>query len=247
MSELLWCMQDMQVRPIILNKRIEKVAASHLDAKSLPFDAKVTDAASHYEGAHPDEVGDLVSAIQKSLGDKTSMGDKLNIMAYLERLCASAVLSDFIVGSELCLMLVRMMRKTKSTPLRGRVAHVLGLLIRHATFLPVELQGGGLVVALSEGMRDRDARVRRNSMAAFGELLFYMTSQVIWLFPSAILTLFLLQARSTTVSFFLSCLIYVLNTRFHAWCHRKGKAETMLRGRGGWTKLGNCLVAQPKH
>lgn len=120
----------------------------------------------------------MVSSIQKSLGDKTSVGDKLNIMAYLERLCASAALSDFIVGSELSIMLVRMMRKTKSTPLRGRVAHVLGLLIRHATFLPVELQRGGLVVALSEGMRDRDARVRRNSMAAFGELLFYMTSQV---------------------------------------------------------------------
>jgi len=62
-------------------------------------------------------------------------------------------------------------------PLRAKVAQSLGALIRNAAFISPDLQQGGALVALAGGVRDRDPKVRRRSMAALGELCYYIASQ----------------------------------------------------------------------
>jgi serine/threonine-protein kinase ULK4 len=72
---------------------------------------------------------------------------------------------------------VRIFRETKSIPLRVRVAQTLGALIRNASYVPVDLQQAGALVALAGGVRDRESKVRRRAMAVLGELLYYISSQ----------------------------------------------------------------------
>ena len=57
-------------------------------------------------------------------------------------------------------------------------ASLLGLLIRHASSVPDQLAGAGLLGALSRSVAQRtDVPLQRKGAAALGELLFYVASQ----------------------------------------------------------------------
>ena len=58
-----------------------------------------------------------------------------------------------------------------------RLAGVLGLRVRHATFISEELAATGVVETLVEALRDKNERVRRRVAATLGELLFYVATQ----------------------------------------------------------------------
>uniref|UniRef100_A0A3Q7GK40 Uncharacterized protein n=1 Tax=Solanum lycopersicum TaxID=4081 RepID=A0A3Q7GK40_SOLLC len=53
----------------------------------------------------------------------------------------------------------------------------INLLIRHSTFLADEPANSGLFGALIDGLRDTQEKGRRFSIAALGELLFYISTQ----------------------------------------------------------------------
>lgn len=61
--------------------------------------------------------------------------------------------------------------------MRVQLASLIGLLIRHSTFVDDSLANSGILGALTDGLRDKQEKVRRFSMAALGELLFYISTQ----------------------------------------------------------------------
>ncbi|GAA0159778.1 hypothetical protein LIER_16482 [Lithospermum erythrorhizon] len=69
------------------------------------------------------------------------------------------------------------LRQSKASALRAQLASLIGLLIRHSTDISDELANSGMLGALTDGLRDRQEKVRRFSMAALGELLLYISTQ----------------------------------------------------------------------
>jgi len=173
-SDLLFFAGDLQVRPIVNNRKIERIPPPAYDVKSLPFKPL---SATEVEAQSPEEQEPFIAGINRALGDKTSITDKVAVLGYIEKLSSSAMASDAVINSTLGHMFIRIMRATKSEVLRTKVAHVLGMLVRNATYISPELQQDGALLALTEGVRDRDVKVRRKCMAGLGELLYYVASQ----------------------------------------------------------------------
>ena len=73
------------------------------------------------------------------------------MLAYLETLCIDANAANQLVNSSLAILFVRMLKNSRAPALRVRLASVLGLLVRHATYIADELgQSGGSRLNLLE-------------------------------------------------------------------------------------------------
>lgn len=68
---------------------------------------------------------------------------QLNVLAYFETLCSDTSSANILINSSLAVMLVRMLRNSHAAALRSRLASVLGLLVRHATYINDELYSTG--------------------------------------------------------------------------------------------------------
>lgn len=173
-EELLWHRSDMTVKPIVQNRRIERVAEPTFDRRLLPFRPATLDAML----AMPQtELEDFLTAVYRSLSGSASLQERLNSLCYFETLCANQSAANVLINSSLMGLLVRIMRSAKSPALRARLASVMGTLLRHATYISEELAQSGLAEALVEAVAERDERLKRRAMAALGELLFYVATQ----------------------------------------------------------------------
>ncbi|CAG9460825.1 unnamed protein product [Pedinophyceae sp. YPF-701] len=174
LEDVIWHASDMVVKPIVGNRRIERVPEPRWDAAALPFrpltlQEMIMAPAQQLEG--------FLQQVYKALASGASVTDKANILAYFESLCIDSQAANILVNSSLMALLVRLLRAAKSDKLRTRIPSVMGLLVRHATYIADELASTGIVEALAEVLRDKGERVRRRAMAALGELLFYLSTQ----------------------------------------------------------------------
>ena len=62
-----------------------------------------------------------------------------NVLAYFETLCVDTGAANVLINSSLTVLIVRMLRNARTPALRVRLASVLGLLVRHATYIADEL------------------------------------------------------------------------------------------------------------
>ena len=103
--------------------------------------------------------------------------EKANTLAYFETLCADTATANMLINSSLAALLVRMLRVAKVPALRARLAGILGVLVRHSTFISDDLAATGVISVLADCSRDKAERVRRRASASLGELLFYVATQ----------------------------------------------------------------------
>lgn len=61
------------------------------------------------------------------------------MLTYFETLCVDTTAANVLINSSLTMLFVRMLRNSRAPLLRARLASVLGLLVRHATFIAEEL------------------------------------------------------------------------------------------------------------
>ena len=61
------------------------------------------------------------------------------MLAYFETLCVDTGAANVLINSSLTILIVRMLRNARMPALRVRLASVLGLLVRHATYIADEL------------------------------------------------------------------------------------------------------------
>ncbi|MCO5574854.1 hypothetical protein L7F22_028647 [Adiantum nelumboides] len=173
-SQALWHPSDLAVRPIMVYKRSEGLAEPGYDSRTLPFDPI---SISDLMKLSDEELELFLNKVLGSISGNTSLSEKLNTLKYLETLCTNVEGANALINSPLMHMLVKMLRTSKPPALRIQVIFTMGLLIRHATLIEEDLASSGIITVLSEGLRDKQDKVRRCSMATLGELLFYIATQ----------------------------------------------------------------------
>ncbi|VFQ64728.1 unnamed protein product [Cuscuta campestris] len=170
LSQVLWHPSDLSVRPVMPSRKSDKVSGT---TPSLPFDPLQASDFVKMSKEQPD----LVNKIIGILSGNTSTGEKQNVIRYLEMLSSNADAANILTNGPIMLVLVKMLRQSKTSLLHAQLASLIGLLIRRSTFIGDELSNSGILGALTDGLRDRQDKVRRFSMAALGELLFYISTQ----------------------------------------------------------------------
>ncbi|ESW19849.1 hypothetical protein PHAVU_006G160500 [Phaseolus vulgaris] len=171
LSEVLWHPSDLSVRPVMPSRKVDKVSEV---IPSLPFEALQ---ASDFVKMPKEQLEAVHNRILTILNGNTSIGEKQNVIRYLEMLSINADAANILTNGPIMLMLVKLLRQSKASALRVQLASLIGLLIRHSTFVDDSLANSGILGALTDGLRDRQEKVRRFSMAALGELLFYISTQ----------------------------------------------------------------------
>ncbi|CAL0334651.1 unnamed protein product [Lupinus luteus] len=175
------------VSPQVKKHRVKKEAGSGLDFESSSRKVdKVSDVIPPlpFEALQPFDFVKLpkeqLEAIQNRiiviLNGNTSIGEKQNLIRYLEMLSSNADAANILTNGPTMLILVKLLRQSKALALRVQLASLIGLLIRHSTFVDDSLANSGILGSLTDGLRDRQEKVRRFSMAALGELLFYIST-----------------------------------------------------------------------
>lgn len=171
LSQVLWHQSDLSVRPVMPSKKSDKQSDV---LPSLPFDAIP---ASDLVKLPKDQLDVVAKTIVTILNGNTAIGEKQNVIRYLEMLSTNVDAANILTNGSIMPVLVKMLRQSKASALRVQLASLLGLLIRHSTFIDDDLSNSGILGALNEGLVDRQEKVRRFSMAALGELLFYISTQ----------------------------------------------------------------------
>ncbi|KAL8150893.1 hypothetical protein V2J09_020701 [Rumex salicifolius] len=170
-SDVFWHPSDLSVRPVMPSRKSDKVPES---IPSLPF---ATLPASELLKMSKDQVDAFSSKIVTVLNRNATIGEKQNVIRYLETLSSDRDAANILTNGPIILVLVKMLRQSKAYALRVQLVSLIGLLIRHSMYIENEVANSGILGALADGLRDRQEKVRRFSMAALGELLFYISSQ----------------------------------------------------------------------
>ncbi|XP_012482075.1 serine/threonine-protein kinase RUNKEL isoform X1 [Gossypium raimondii] len=169
-SKVLWHTSDLSVRPVMPSRKSDKMSEA---LPSLPFEALHPSDFVRMSKEKLDALNNRIISIFGSAGT----GEKQNVIRYLEMLSNNAEAANILTNGPIMLMLVKMLRLSKTSAFRVQLASLIGLLIRHSTFIEDDLSNSGILIALSDGLRDYQEKVRRFSMAALGELLFYISTQ----------------------------------------------------------------------
>lgn len=170
-SQVIWHPSDLSVRPVMPSRKVDK--ASEV-IPSLPFEVLQ---ASDFVKMPKEKLEAVHNRIIAILNGNTSIGEKQNVIRYLEMLSSNADSANILTNGPIMLMLVKLLRQSKASALRVQLASLIGLLIRHSTFVDDSLANSGILSSLTDGLRDKQEKVRRFSMAALGELLFYISTQ----------------------------------------------------------------------
>ncbi|XBJ04181.1 hypothetical protein VPH35_023164 [Triticum aestivum] len=169
--EAFWHPTDLAVKPVMPSKKGDKATET---ISVLPFEALT---AADYIKLPREQVNAFNSQIIQSLSGSFQVSEKQNIIRYLELLSMNSDAANIITNGPIMLLLIRMLRLSKTSVLRVQVASLMGLLVRYSTILDAELASSGIINALSDGLRDRHNKLRRFCMATLGELLFYISTQ----------------------------------------------------------------------
>ncbi|KAF5736920.1 Serine/threonine-protein kinase ULK4 [Tripterygium wilfordii] len=171
LSQVLWHPSDISVRPVMPSRKADKMLEA---MPSLPFEALQ---ASDFVKMSKDQLESLNNKIIAIFSGNSSVGEKQNLIRYLDMLSSNADAANILTNGPIMPLLVKMLRLSKTSALRVQLASLIGLLIRHSTFIEDNLANSGILGSLSDGLRDKQEKVRRFSMAALGELLFYISTQ----------------------------------------------------------------------
>ena len=237
--ELAFHSSDLLVKPIVGNRRVEKHHELSWDAAMLPF---VPISLAQMLQASQDELEDFLSLIYKSVASSPSLSERLNVLMYFESLCKDSSSANILINSSLMHMFVTKLRTSKTPDLKTHFAMAIGSLVRHATFIGEDVAKVGIIDALTETVRDKNNSVRRKSMAALGELLFYVVTQQqeegfsgsnssAWYIPNGTISTICRLLRNTEDAIAQHYAVKTLENIFSIggeWALRLGSCETAL-------------------
>ncbi|KXZ51880.1 hypothetical protein GPECTOR_11g315 [Gonium pectorale] len=152
----------------------ERLPEPRYDGASLPFKPW---SLAEMLNANQADLEAFLTHIYRAIASAAPLKDKVNVLSYFETLCVDTNAANVLINSSLTILFIRMLRNARAPTLRIRLASVLGLLVRHATYIAEELASTGVVEVLSEALKDKNERVRRRVIATLGELLFYIATQ----------------------------------------------------------------------
>lgn len=104
--------------------------------------------------------------------------NKIHALAYFESIIVNSEVANRLINSAFVNLFVKVLKSAKSTQIKHRLCSIIGLLVRHATIIENDRADLGIWEALMEHVNDANDKVRRKSMAALGEYLFYAATQL---------------------------------------------------------------------
>uniref|UniRef100_A0A7S3G1Y3 Protein kinase domain-containing protein n=1 Tax=Palpitomonas bilix TaxID=652834 RepID=A0A7S3G1Y3_9EUKA len=168
-----------QIRPIVHNKKIEKLPALGVfDPSTLPMRAL---GAEELLGLQTQEqVIEHLSTLYRTVGGHTTLAEKMNALGYIESIITDEEVASIFVNSSMSTLLVKIAKSSKSNSLRCRVVTLLGLLVRYAKRITDEvLPRSAVLQVLTEALREgRNTKLKRASAAALGEILFFVSTEL---------------------------------------------------------------------
>ena len=167
------------VSPISGDRAIESIAPIRLKLSALPFKHYELDAIPNIK---QDRLESHLTKIYRTMSGtsrrKPTVAEKSNVLNYVQNLCKSTRVANILVNSSMVKLFIKMSRKS-ATPfnIRSKIFRILASMFRHATYISGDLCNEGVMQLLVEMARDPNIEVKRASMSALAELLFYITTE----------------------------------------------------------------------
>ncbi|DBA01019.1 TPA: hypothetical protein N0F65_002629 [Lagenidium giganteum] len=206
-AKLIFTAADCDVKPIMGSDDIEAIPLPSVRSERIPFTTTTPDALLT---CGTEKLESHLKEIYVGLKNAdATLDDKRQLLVYLHSLSLHSKLANVIVNSSMIVLLVKMLCHTindqsnASDSITAQLCMVLGVLFRYATFIPPSYpaQTQALVKALNYVVTHRDSSstqgpnpastenrtstvVRCRALACLGELLFYISTQKDWDFPS---------------------------------------------------------------
>jgi serine/threonine-protein kinase ULK4 len=171
LEDLAWHPNDGVMKPIAGNPHIERPPDTSYEMSLLHFTALP---AANLAAAPEPQRRALLSALCASMRRPADPAASQATLCYLGSLAQVPALSSALLASDLPNLVLSRLAYSGPAEVRGRLAHTLGMLFRHAAELEDALGEAGTLRTLAHGLRDREAVVRRGCAAALGEMLFYL-------------------------------------------------------------------------
>ncbi|OQS00922.1 serine/threonine protein kinase [Achlya hypogyna] len=174
---------DCVVRPIVGCADIEAVAVPRWKEAVLP----VVPAASFKA---PGQLEAHLEQLYLFLRGDASASDKHNALAYLCSLVATPKIANVVANSSLLTLLVKLLDRSTSSALSTRLCLLLGLLVRHASFIGADALVSeadvALVPVLLRVLATAADALERRALACLGELAFYLSTQPAVALPTSL-------------------------------------------------------------
>jgi serine/threonine-protein kinase ULK4 len=183
---------DAHIRPLVTNARIEKYVEQRFEPATLGFTAMALSALKQLPNK---DLELFLTSVYKALSapsQNSDQSEKLNVLAYFETLCGDSAIANVVINSSVMTLCVRLIGSSKgASAFRCAVVSIMGLLVRHATYIHSDLAKSGIINVLVAALAEEaNVRTIRKLLACVGELLFYVGTQsseerVSWPIPTA--------------------------------------------------------------
>ncbi|KAH8609470.1 Protein kinase domain [Trypanosoma vivax] len=195
-DELLMHSSDAHIRPLVMNSRIERFVEQKYDIEALGFEPpKKSDFKTLDERAQ----AQFVTTVYKLLSSHShTYEEKFNVLCYFETVCREGSIANFVVNSSVMTLCLKLAAQRKaSSSFRATAASIMGILVRHATFIHSDLAKSGILTSILRVYSGEESyRVKRKLVACLGEFLIYIAVQqerdrAVWgIEPEAFLSLY---------------------------------------------------------
>lgn len=170
---------DAHIRPLVTNARIEKYVEQRFEPATLGFAAMTLSVLKQLPNK---DLELFLTSVYKSLSapaQNAEHSEKMNVLAYFETLCGDSAIANVVINSSVMTLCVKLIASSKGAAgFRCAVASIMGLLVRHATFIHSDLAKSGIVDVLVAALAEEtNVRTIRKLLACVGELLFYIGTQ----------------------------------------------------------------------
>eukprot|EP00761_Pharyngomonas_kirbyi_P000355 gb/GECH01000355.1/.p1 GENE.gb/GECH01000355.1/~~gb/GECH01000355.1/.p1 ORF type:complete len:1235 (+),score=314.16 gb/GECH01000355.1/:1-3705(+) len=172
--EALYHPSDMFVKPIVNNNKIEKVIETSYNSGDLPFHDYLPDDFLKLDAT---EQGNLFTSIYRAVISDSNLQAKYSTLCYVEQLAYNLHAANLLINCTLMFQFVKMVQSETDPRMKERVCSVIGVLVRHATYITFKLSQSEILDILIQCVSNEDEQVRHRAAAALGELLFYIATQ----------------------------------------------------------------------
>ncbi|KAF0693777.1 Aste57867_15276 [Aphanomyces stellatus] len=168
---------DCTVKPIVGNTEIESVPVPLMNDSPLRCRIATVESLVLQK-----DIEAQLELVYHFLRADATVAEKHNMLAYLYGMSISSKFANIIVNSSLMTLLVKLLQQSTSSVLSSRLCHVLGVLVRFATFIAPDVSSmdkeDGFIPVLTNLLREQsNVQITRRAMACLGEIGFYISTQ----------------------------------------------------------------------
>ena len=174
LDQVLIHQSDLTVKPIVGNREIERAESAAVLTR-LPVKMwTVEEIAGKCELPEFEmHLNEIYAAVENC-----QISEKVGVLSYFERIILNSGIANRVINSLFVGLMLKLLKTPRQPVLKTRICSIFGQMIRHATVIEPILATSGLTQSLCELLKDPNEKLKRKSMAALGEFLFYSATQM---------------------------------------------------------------------